>query len=270
MRRIAIVAACAALVLAGCSNDTSSTVSGGSSSSAPAATELTVFAGSSLTKGFEALATDFEAAHPGVTVTFNFGPSDGLAAQIGSEGGADVFASASQTWMDDVSDKVGVTGRVDFVTNKLVVITPPDDPAGISSLEDLGNDGVQVVLAAKGVPVGDYAREALKTAKIDDAVLANVVSNAEDDAAVVATISSGEADAGIVYISDVTAEVAPDVRAVEVPDDQNVIATYPIAVVQDAEHADLGQEWIDFVTTGGGQSRLVEEFGFLPASWPAA
>ncbi|MEO8036383.1 MAG: molybdate ABC transporter substrate-binding protein, partial [Acidobacteriota bacterium] len=146
MRRIAIVAACTALVLAGCSNDTSSTVSGGSSS-APVATELTVFAGSSLTTGFEALATDFEAAHPGVAVTFNFGPSDGLAAQIGSEGAADVFASASQTWMDDVSDKVGVTGRVDFVTNELVVITPPDDLAGISSLEDLGNDGVQVVLA---------------------------------------------------------------------------------------------------------------------------
>jgi molybdate transport system substrate-binding protein len=149
------------------------------------------------------------------------------------------------------------------------VISPPDDPAGISSLEDLGKDGVQVVLAAKGVPVGDYAREALKTAKIDDAVLANVVSNAEDDAAVVATISSGEADAGIVYVSDVTAEVAPDVRAVEIPDDQNVIATYPIAVVNDAANPDLGQEWIEFVTTGDGQSRLVDEFGFLPASWPA-
>jgi molybdate transport system substrate-binding protein len=268
VRRITIVAACAAMALAvaGCSNQPSSTVSGESSRSAAAATEVTVFAGSSLTTGFEALATDFEAAHPGVTVTFNFGPSDGLAAQIESEDGADVFASASQTWMDDVSEAVGVTGRVDFVTNELVVITPLDDPAGISSLKDLGNDGVQVVLAAKGVPVGDYAREALKAAEIDDAVLANVVSNAEDDAAVVATISSGEADAGIVYVSDVSAEVAPDVRAVEIPDDQNVVARYPIAVVGDAANGDLGRDWIDFVTTGDGQRRLLDEFGFLPAA----
>ena len=101
-----------------------------------------------------------------------------------------MFASASQTWMDDVAAKTGVTARTDFVTNRLVIITPSDDPAGIGSLDDLANPGVQVVLAAEGVPVGDYAREALTNARIDGAVLANVVSNAEDDAAVVATIMS--------------------------------------------------------------------------------
>jgi molybdate transport system substrate-binding protein len=264
MKRSTILGTCAALVLAGCSNDTSSTVGG--SSSAPAATELTVFAGSSLTKGFTAIGADFETAHPGVTVTFNFGPSDGLAAQIESEGGADVFASASGTWMDDVEGTTGVTGRTNFVTNELVVITPPDDPAGIESLDDLSEDGVQVVLAAEGVPVGDYARECLKNAKIDDAVLANVVSNAEDDAAVVATIASGEADAGIVYVSDVTSEVAADVRSVEIPGDVNVIASYPIAVVKGSPNPGLAQEWVDDVTTGPGQARLVEEFGFLPAA----
>ena len=106
-----------------------------------------------------------------------------------------------------------------------------------------------MVLAAEGVPVGDYARECLQNAGIDDAVLANVVSNAEDDAAVVATITSGEADAGIVYVSDVTSDVAPEVNSIEIPDDVNVIATYPIAVVRDAADADLGQAWVDFVTT---------------------
>ena len=262
MRRALISILGVLLALTGCS-DTSSAVGG--SSSAPAATELTVFAGSSLTKGFTAIGVDFEAAHPGVTVTFNFGPSDGLAAQIESEGGADVFASASGTWMDDVEGTTGVTDRTNLVTNELVVITPPDNPAGIKSLEDLANEGVQVVLAAEGVPVGDYARECLKNAKIDTEVLANVVSNAEDDAAVVATIASGEADAGIVYVSDVTSEVAPSVNAVDIPDDVNVIATYPIAVVKGSANADLAQQWVDDVTTGPGQARLTGEFGFLPA-----
>ena len=265
MKRIAILAACAALVLAGCSSDISSSESSGGGS-APDTTDLTVFAGSSLTKGFEALGTDFQADHPGVTVTFNLGPSDGLAAQIESEGGADVFASASATWMDDVEQKTGVTGRTDFVTNKLVIITPPDDPAGISSVADLARSGVQLVIAAEGVPVGDYAREFLKNAGIQGEALANVVTNAEDDAAIVATITAGEADAGIVYVSDVTAEVAPEVRSVEIPDDVNVIATYPIAVVDGSPNADLAQEWVDFVSTGDGQTRLVGEFGFLAAS----
>ena len=142
-----------------------------------------------------------------------------------------MFASASGTYMDEVSDKVGVTGRADFAQNKLVIITPPDNPANITSLEDLANPGVQVVLAAEGVPVGDYARQALDTAGLTDAVMANVVSNEEDDASVVAKITAGEADAAIVYVSDVTSAVAPDVHAVEIPDDVNVIATYPIAVV---------------------------------------
>ena len=142
-------------------------------------------------------------------MTFNFGSSGDLAASIESEGTADVFASASGTYMDEVSDKVGVTGRADFVQNKLVIITPPDNPANITSLEDLANPGVQVVLAAEGVPVGDYARQALDSAGLTDAVLANVVSNEEDDASVVAKITAGEADAAIVYVSDVTSAVAP-------------------------------------------------------------
>jgi molybdate transport system substrate-binding protein len=267
VRRTIIGLSCLLLVLVGCADDgvgPDGFKDGSNDGSVPPPVELTVFAASSLTEGFTELAADFEALHPGVTVTFNFGPSDGLAAQIGSEGGADVFASASQTWMDDAAATTGVRGRIDFVANELVVITPPDDPAGIATVEDLASDGVQVVLAAEGVPVGEYARELLTNAGIQRAVLANVVTNAEDDAAVVATISSGEADAGIVYVSDVTAEVVPDVRTVSIPECVNVIANYPIAVVRDAEDADLAQAWVDFVTTGPGQSRLVREFGFLP------
>ena len=222
--------------LAACGSDDSS--GDGDGSSAPAV-ELTVFAASSLTDAFTQMGSDFEAANPGTTVTFNFGSSGDLAASIESEGTADVFASASGTYMDEVSDEVGVTGRADFVQNKLVIITPPDNPAGITSIEDLGTPGVQVVLAAEGVPVGDYAREALENAGVTDAVMANVVSNEEDNASVVAKITAGEADAAIVYESDVTSAVAPDVAAVEIPDDINVIATYPIAVVTGTSNTEV-------------------------------
>src|SRR5207253_4945207 len=87
-----------------------------------------------------------------------------LASQIQSEGTADVFASASGTAMDAVASDPGVADRTDFATNRLVIVTPPDDPAGISSIADLAKPGVQLVLAAKGVPVGDYARRALTSA----------------------------------------------------------------------------------------------------------
>lgn len=255
--------ACVLLTLAACGSNDTSAPGSGSTAAAGDPTELTVFAASSLTAAFSQIGSDFEAANPGTNVTFNVGPSGDLAAAIGSEGTADVFASASGTYMDQVSDEVGVSGRADFARNELVIITPPDNPANISSLQDLATSGVQVVLAAEGVPVGDYARQALDSAGLAEAVLANVVSNEEDDAAVVARITAGEADAAIVYVSDVTSAVAPQVNAVGIPDSVNVIATYPIAVVAGSSHAELAQAFVDYVTGSAGQATLAD-FGFLP------
>ncbi|MGZ8631627.1 MAG: molybdate ABC transporter substrate-binding protein [Actinomycetota bacterium] len=229
-------------------------------------TELTVFAASSLTNAFtDATGPAFEAEHEGASVVFNFAASDALAGQIQSEGTADVFASASGKWMDAVQDDPGVSDRTDFVRNRLVIITPPDNPAGIASIDDLANDGVQLVLAAEGVPVGDYSREALANAGIADEAGANVVSNEEDNASVVAKIAAGEGDAGIVYESDISAAAGSDVAAVEIPDDVNVIATYPTAVVTGAPNADLASEFVAFVTGPDGQATL-EEYGFMPAT----
>ncbi len=103
-------------------------------------------------------------------MTFNFGPSDGLATQINEGAPVDVFASASPTWMDAVQDEgPGVSGRTDFARNKLAIIVPSDNPAGIENLDDLTEDGVQLVLAAEGVPAGDYAREIFANAGISKA-----------------------------------------------------------------------------------------------------
>jgi molybdate transport system substrate-binding protein len=226
--------------------------------------ELVVSAAASLTDAFGVIGTMFQRAH-GVIVTFNFGPSDGLAGQINEGAPVDVFASASPTWMDSVQDEgPGVSGRTDFAKNELAIVVPADNPAGIEGIDDLGEDDVQLVLAAEGVPVGDYAREALTNAGIGDAALANVVSNEEDVRAVLTKVLSGDADAGIVYVTDVTDDVADQVSMIEIPDDVNVIATYPIAVVNGSQEVDLAQRFVDFVL-GDGQQTLADH-GFLPAS----
>jgi len=245
------------VVLAACSSSSTTSSAG---ASAPGGSELTVFAASSLTGAFTQIGKDYEAANGGVHVVFNFGSSTDLATQIGSEGTADVFASASGTAMDTVEKTPGVSDRTDFATNELVVIVPTDNPANISTLDDLGNDGVQLVLGAKGVPVGDYAREMLDNADLTDQVMPNVVSNEPDDASVVAKVQSGEADAGIVYTSDLT---NADVSSVEVPADVNVVATYPIAVVTGAAQADTAKSFVTYVTGDQGQATLAD-FGFGP------
>jgi molybdate transport system substrate-binding protein len=245
------------LALAGCG-------SGGNAEGAETH-ELIVSAAASLTDAFTDIGAAFEDANPGVTVTFTFGPSDGLASQIIEGAPVDVFASASPTWMDAIEDEgPRVSGRTDFARNRLAIVVPADNPAGVEGMNDLAADGVQLVLAAEGVPVGDYAREVLANAGIADEALENLVSNEEDARAVLAKVLSGDADAGIVYITDVTPDIADQVSLIEIPDDVNVIATYPIAVVTGSQEADLAQRFVDFVL-GDGQETLADH-GFVPVS----
>ena len=125
MRRMVAPLLGLALVVAACSSK------GGTSSTPTARRTLVVFAASSLTKSFTKIGADFEAANAGVRVSFDFGASSDLATQIESEGAADVFASASGAWMDEVATKTGVTDRVNFATNDLVIITPASNPAAV-------------------------------------------------------------------------------------------------------------------------------------------
>jgi molybdate transport system substrate-binding protein len=256
-RRIKVVSVCALLAAAACSQSSSSTTTGSPTS----ARKLNVFAAASLTGAFTQIGRDLEAANAGATVIFNFGSSTDLAAQIGSEGTADVFASASGTAMDTVQAKPGVSGRTNFATNRLVIITPPDNPAKISSIQDLANPGVKLVLGAVGVPIGDYAREALKSAGVLAAATANVVSNEPDDKSVGEKVSSGEADAGIVYVSDISAAAGTQLGSVSIPSADNVVATYPIAVVTGTAESTTAQAFITYVTGASGQATL-KTFGF--------
>jgi molybdate transport system substrate-binding protein len=253
MRRALAGLACLALVVPAC---------GGSGSDR---SEITVLAAASLTAAFTKIGADFERANPDVTVRFSFGPSDGLATQILEGAPADVFAPASPTYMDQVqTDGPGVSGRADFARNTLAVVVPSGNPAHIESLDDLARPGVKLVLAAVGVPAGDYAREILGSAGIQKEALANVVSNEEDVKGVVQKVLLGEADAGIVYGTDVTPDISANVREIAIPDGVNVIATYPIAVINGSSHTPAATAFIQYVV-GPGQTTL-RSFGFLPPS----
>jgi molybdate transport system substrate-binding protein len=223
--------------------------------------DLVVFAAASLTETFGEIGAVFEDRHPGVTVRYNFGPSDGLATQIREGGPADVFASAAERWMDAVADG-GLLDRAVFARNRLAVVVPRDNPAGVERIEDLGDPGIRLVMAAPEVPAGEYAREALDNAGILGPAAANVVSNEVDVKGVVQKVALGEADAGIVYVTDVTGRVAPDVRVIPIPEDVNVLALYSIAAVRTSAAPALAREFVAFVL-GDGQA-VLRGAGFLP------
>lgn len=264
MKRLVCLALLLMLSSAGCSSAADATPGSADSRT------LQVFAAASLTDAFSEIGEIFEAAHPGVKVTFNFAGSQALRTQVEEGAPADVFASASQAEMETLVSKgfVAQNAAQIFLTNRLVVILPENNPAEVENLEDLARPGIKLVLAAEEVPVGKYTRQALDRMNgpfggdFEAQVLANVVSNEDNVRQVVAKVQLGEGDAGIVYTSDAVA--APELRTIEIPAEFNVIAGYPIAPMIKSANADLAAAFIEVVLSQEGQA-VLEKWGFAPA-----
>ena len=264
------VVALGSLVASCTGNDAASTTT----SESPAAENeitLTVFAAASLTDAFGAIAEGFEGANPGVTLAFNFAGSNQLAAQINEAAPVDVFASANQTQMANVveSGRVDADAPVNFVTNRLVIVYPDENPGNVAGLQDLAVPDTLIVLAAEAVPVGQYSLEFLDKASADPAfgasfredVLANVVSYEENVRSVLTKVALGEADAGIVYTSDLVG--VDGVSQIDIPDELNLVAEYPIAVLNDSPYSEMAAAFVEYVLSDAGQATLAE-YGFGP------
>jgi molybdate transport system substrate-binding protein len=238
---------------------------------APLSGEVVVFAASSLTDVFQDMATSFQQANPTTRLTFNFGASSQLATQLGQGASADVFASADTTQMDNARKAGAIAGQDRaFAANRLVVITPRDNPKHISSVKDLANDGVKFVTAQPSVPIGTYTAQMLDRASADptygpgfkDRVVANTVSQEDNVRQVVSKVQLGEADAAVVYSTDATPQVRDQLNIIEVPDPLQTLATYPIAVARGSNAAG-GEAFVAYVLGPDGQAAL-NRWGFLP------
>ncbi len=269
----AIVALAALLVACGGGASGAATPAGtGTASGTPELSgSITVYAAASLTMAFYKEAAAFQAVHPGTRVNFNFNGSPTLVTQIDQGAPADVLATADQKNMQNARDKSLVAKDVStFARNRLVIGVPKGNPGGIKTPADLEKHGLKIVLAERGVPVGDYARQSLKKMDADssygpsfsDHVLKNVVSQEANVKAVVSKIQLGDADAGIVYTTDITPDVARDITTIAIPDQFNIIASYPIAVTARAGNPRLAAAFIQFVLSGAGQKILTDE-GFM-------
>jgi molybdate transport system substrate-binding protein len=224
--------------------------------------DVTVLAAASLTESFTKLAATFRSNNPGTTVTLGFAGSAALAAQIDQGAPADVFASADTATMDKVARRPGAgtaAPPVPFATNTLQVIVGKGNPKGITSLADLAKPGVVYVTAAANVPIGAYARQALQKA----GVTVTPKSLEADVKGIVSKVTLGEADAGIVYASDVLA-AGDKAQGVAIPDAQNVVAAYPIAVLKNAKNPGAAAAFVAFVTGDEGQA-ILSTYGFSPA-----
>jgi molybdate transport system substrate-binding protein len=258
LRRAATaLAAAAVLVLAAaCGSNTpaaSSTTPSSTGSSAPIISgDINVFAAASLTESFNTIGHQFEAAHPGTHVIFNYGGSSGLATQITQGAVADVFASASPATMKTVTDAGDNNAAPsNFVKNQLVIAVPKGNPKHITGLADLTKPGVKVALCAADVPCGAAATKALTAANVK----LTPVTLEEDVKQALSKVTLGEVDAALVYRTDVKA-ASDKVDGIEFPESAQAINTYPIVLLKGGQNKTGGQAFIDYVLSDAGKAVL--------------
>lgn len=209
------------------------------------ATRLTVFAAASLTEAFQSFDRN---------EAYSFAGSNTLAAQIQQGAPADVFASASPQYTQDLYRRKLVEKPVTFASNRLVLIVPRSNPAGLMSVYDLSRKDVKLVVAAPAVPVGSYTRTVLRKLGLSP-VLAKVVSQESDVKGVVGKVALGQADAGFVYVTDVK-PVAGQVTAIRIPAWAQARVRYEIAVVAGSSQKAAARAWIKRVLGRQGQAAL--------------
>ena len=256
MRRLILtVAGLAVVALAGCSSSGSTpTSAAGSSASASASAStgtLTVFAAASLTGTFTQLGKQFGAAHPGDTVKFSFGPSSGLATQITSGAPADVFASAAPANMDHVVSAGDASNPQDFAKNSMEVAVPPNNPAKVTSVNDLAKKSVKVALCQPQVPCGVVAAEVFKNVGIT----VKPVTLQTDVKSVLTQVELGNVDAGMVYVTDAKA-AGTKVKGITIPANENASTLYPIATISSSKHKSEAQAFVAYVLSPAGQNVL--------------
>lgn len=250
----------AVIMLTACGSTTPTT----GSTASVAGGSITVFAAASLTAAFTRIGTDFQQRNPGTHILFSFAGSPTLVTQIEQGASVDVFASADQPNMQTLVDSGLLQGtpRI-FARNRLEIVVAAGNPRHISGLADLARPGLIVVICAGAVPCGRYGNQALQKARVS----VHPASLETDVKAVVSKVALGEADAGIVYVTDVKAG-GSGVQGVAIPDDENVIAQYPIGVMKGSSNLPLAKAFTTYVLENDvegqkGGELILRQYGFL-------
>lgn len=216
-----------------------------------------MLAASSLTDVFNTAKAAYEKSHPGTKVTISFAGSQELAAQVKQGAPADALVTADTKTMDGL--KAETNDATVIAKNRLVIATGKGNPFKVDELKDLADSKIKVVLAAPEVPVGRYSKQILDAQKVE----VKPVSQEPNVRAVLSKVELGEADAGLVYKTDTT-KSGDKVVAVDIPDEQNAVASYPAATLKQSKNAEAAAAFVAWLSSPEAQ-KILQDAGFQKA-----
>ncbi|MDO5849189.1 MAG: molybdate ABC transporter substrate-binding protein [Methanobrevibacter sp.] len=211
----------------------------------------------------EKLIPMFEKQYPGVKVKPVYASSGDLQTQIENGLETDVFMSASNKQMNALAEQ----GIIDndtvkkSIQNKLVLIVPADSNTNITSFEGLKDvDGTIAIGDPDSVPAGQYAKEALTSLGVWDAVQSKL-SLGNSVTAVLNQVADGSAEYGLVYTSDADSNDKVKIICDAPEGSLKKPIVYPIGIIKDAKDADAAEKFVEFLQSQEAQD-IFKDYGF--------
>lgn len=230
---------------------------------AEAQTEIIVFAAASMTETLTEIKALYEAAHPGIVLTYNFDSSGTLKTQIQEGADCDLFISAGQKQMDQLDinadasvnteglDFVVADSRINLLENKVTLVVPEGNPKGIESFDQMAEalkaGELFMAMGNSDVPVGQYTQKILAYYGLNEEELANAgeLTYGSNVKEVTTQVSEASVDCGVIYCTDAFSAGLTVVDSATPEMCGQVI--YPAAVLKTAAHGEAAQEFLDYL-----------------------
>ncbi|MFP4661473.1 MAG: molybdate ABC transporter substrate-binding protein [Halanaerobiales bacterium] len=236
---------------------------------------IRIMAAASLTEVFNDLKAAFEEKYDGIEVEINYAGSQALFSQIQMGVTADIFASANIKYMNQLEESDMVRKPTVFAYNELVIAVSKESQLDIQNIEDLTKDDLKLLIAEESVPLGRYTIQMLEK-QSENPILPvgfkqkffeNILSKELDVKSIMAKIELGVVDAGIVYQTDVNASNKDVVEIINIEDKYNVLATYPIAILNGLNpvNEEMAGKFLDYLYSDEG-GMILEKHGFVKES----
>lgn len=247
--------------LAGCSGDNNSDVNNSASENPKSEETLLVFSGAGLRKPMDEIGEVFEEKF-GVKVEYTYAGSAQNLSQVELSGEGDVYVPGDLYYYEAAKEKDLVTEMKEVAYHIPVIAVPKGNPAGITCLEDLAKEDVQIVLGdEKSAAIGKVCQKILQQNGLDEAVNNNTIAKAATVNELVVYITMGQADASIIWEDNVMG--VEEIEMVRIADEKNEIKIIPVCIVKNSGKEELARKFVDFTASEEGKG-IYEKHGFKP------
>lgn len=230
--------------------------------------ELTVSAAASMTDLLHEVRDLYHQLHPEVRIIFNFASSGTLKNQIERGAPVDVFISAGEREMQELTE-AGLVEKNEIFTlaqNRLVMIIPDTSSRmRIQQLSDLLSAGVHKIAVGdpQTVPAGYYTKQVLERERLYESLRHKLVY-AKDVRQVLTYVESGNVDAGFVYQSDLIAsDRVIDVLMIDESGHDPIL--YPGAVIGSSSYPEQSRVFLQFFENEQ-VTEMIKQYGFSVSS----